>query len=97
MRCGGANQSPITECIAGAVQNRLVRLKRKAEADMSGAVSASPMADGTETAAGTVEANGGAGEISTGSPKKRKAAPRKQKGDETPKKVKTEDEDEDML
>lgn len=97
MRCG-ANQSPITECIAGAVQNRLVRLKRKAEADMSGAVSASPMADGgTETAAGTVEANGGAGEISTGSPKKRKAAPRKQKEDETPKKVKTEDDDEDMV
>jgi hypothetical protein len=75
------------------VQNRLVRLRKKVEADMGGAVSASPVADGVQTA-------GAASEISTGSPKKRKAAPRK-KGDESPKKVKPEpkikDEDEDMV
>lgn len=64
---------------------------------MGGMVSASPAADGVETA-------GAAGEISTGSPKKRKAAPRK-KGEESPKKVKPEpepepkikDEEEDMV
>ncbi len=88
-------KSPITDCIAGAVQNRLVRLKKKAEADMGGSVSASPAAaNGAETA-GPAEGNGGgAVEISTGSPKKRKAAPRKKKGEESPKKVKPEPESE---
>ncbi|OJJ62095.1 hypothetical protein ASPSYDRAFT_129001 [Aspergillus sydowii CBS 593.65] len=83
------------DCIAGAVQNRLVRLKKKAEADMGGSVSASPAAaNGAETA-GPAEGNGGgAVEISTGSPKKRKAAPRKKKGEESPKKVKPEPESE---
>ncbi|KAL4919852.1 hypothetical protein BDW62DRAFT_199573 [Aspergillus aurantiobrunneus] len=73
-----------TDCLPGAVHNRIVRLRRKAEVGLSGADDA-----------GEAEREGdGAGGIGDGSPQKRKVQ-RKPKGSGAAKKAKAEDEDED--
>ncbi|KAL4784218.1 hypothetical protein BJX76DRAFT_357294 [Aspergillus varians] len=77
------------ECIAGAVQNRIVRLKKKVEAIMGGEDAADAGgANGEASSPG----GGGGGVVSDASPRKRKAM-RKPKGVSVAKRVKVDPED----